>query len=226
MNKEYHKKTFEKIPVEKQDRIIKAAITEFARNGYNGANINVIAENADISVGSLYKYFSSKENLFLSLLNRGYKLLESVISEADFTGNDTFAKIENLLRAAHKYAVLYPEWNHIYLDLATEGLSHLSKKLSKTMETISAKFYRSIIASAKKEGIIPKNVNERMASFCLDNLILMMQYSYTSRYFMERMKIFLGEKDAANPNLIIGGVMKFIRGGLTANGENGTKRRR
>lgn len=127
MNKEYHKKTFEKIPVEKQDRIIKAAITEFARNGYNGANINVIAENTDISVGSLYKYFSSKENLFLSLLNRGYKLLESVISEADFTGNDTFTKIENLLRAAHKYAVLYPEWNHIYLDLATEGLSHFRR---------------------------------------------------------------------------------------------------
>lgn len=43
---------------------------------------------------------------------------------------------------------------------------------------------------------------------------------------MERMKIFLGEKDAANPNHIIGGMMKFIRGGLTSNGEDGTRRRR
>jgi len=215
MNKEFHKKTFERIPLEKQDRIIQAAIKEFARNGFNGANINTIADNADISVGSLYKYFSSKEDLFLSLLNRGYKLLAAVISEVDFTGSDTFSKIENLLRAAHKYAMLYPELNQIYLDLATEGLSHLSKRLSRTMETITAKFYRSIINSAKKDGLLPEDLDERIASFCLDNLILMVQYSYTSKYFMERMKIFLGDKHSRDPELIINGVMGFIRGGLS-----------
>ncbi|MBN1532822.1 MAG: TetR/AcrR family transcriptional regulator [Spirochaetes bacterium] len=215
MEKSYHKKTFENIPEEKRERIFQAAITEFASNGFNGANINTIADNAGISIGSLYKYFSSKDDLFLSIINRGYKLLDGVISEADLSGGDMFDKIEKLLRAAQKYAMLYPEINQIYLDLATEGLSHLSKRLSKTVETISVKFYRTIIAGAKKEGVVPRDLDDRIASFCLDNILMMVQYSYTSKYFMERMRIFLGDRYIRDPELIVRGVMQFIRGGFS-----------
>ncbi len=215
MYKSYHKKTFDNISPEKRERIFKSAVTEFARNGFNGANINTIADNAEISVGSLYKYFSSKDDLFLTLIGRGYALLSDVIAEADLSGSDIFSKIECLLRAAQKYSMLYPEFNQIYLDLATEGLSHLSKRLSRTMETISAKFYRSIIAQAKKDGLVPRGLDDRILSFCLDNLLIMVQYSYTSKYFMERMRIFLGDRYVKNPELVIMGVMEFIRGGFS-----------
>lgn len=224
MNKKYHKKTFDNIPEEKRDRILQAAITEFAKNGFNGANINTIAENADISVGSVYKYFSSKDDLFLSVVNRGYGLLEEVFSTTALSTGDFFDTIEELLRAAQKYAIEYPELNQIYLDLATEGLSHLSKRLSRTVESISAEFYLSIIAKAKKDGIIPPDLDDQIASFCLDNLLLMVQYSYTSKYFMERMKIFLGDKKAKDKERIIQGIMQFIRGGFSRGSLNRGKK--
>ncbi len=48
-------------------------------NGFSAANINVMAKNAGISIGSMYNYFESKENLFLAVVDYGYKVLNSHI---------------------------------------------------------------------------------------------------------------------------------------------------
>ncbi len=213
-DEKYHKETFEKIPNVKQERILEAAISEFAKNGFNAANINTIAKRADISIGSLYNYFSSKEDLFLTIINYGYKVLENAISSIDLRGGDIFDKIERLFSAAQEYARKYPQLNQIYLDMSTEGLSHLSKRLSGKLETITASFYRGLINSAKEQGLVASDIDEHIASFCIDNLIMFIQYSYTSKYFIERMKIFVGEHNIDSDEDIIKGIMRFIRRAL------------
>ena len=55
----YTSQRFDRLDESKQQRVLQAAISEFAARGYEAANINKIAEVADISVGSLYKYFAS-----------------------------------------------------------------------------------------------------------------------------------------------------------------------
>lgn len=48
--------------------IIQVAAREFARLGFDQANINTIAELAGIGKGTIYLYFENKRNLFLSML--------------------------------------------------------------------------------------------------------------------------------------------------------------
>jgi AcrR family transcriptional regulator len=48
---------------EKLDRILKAAATVFAREGYDRASIRLVAEEAEVSVPGLYYYVRSKEEL-------------------------------------------------------------------------------------------------------------------------------------------------------------------
>ena len=43
----------------------------------------------------------------------------------------------------------------------------------------------------------------------------MLQYSYTSDYFKERMKIFLGPEALDDDEKMVHGVVGFIRGALT-----------
>jgi len=62
---------FLRIPEEKQLRVLQAAIDEFAEYGYEHTNTNRIAKAADISVGSLFKYFDSKEDLFITTVKHG-----------------------------------------------------------------------------------------------------------------------------------------------------------
>ena len=48
--------------------IMRVAAGEFARLGFDQANINVIAEQSGIGKGTIYLYFESKRDLFLSML--------------------------------------------------------------------------------------------------------------------------------------------------------------
>jgi len=213
--KKPYKETFEKISEDKRENIRTVAAAEFARYGFKAANINVIAKKAGISIGSMYNYFNSKEDLFLTIIDYGYQVLEGVLSEIDLEKGDIFDKIERLLRAAQKFSKKYPELNQIYLDITSEGLSHLSVMLSRKMETISARFYRALISESKKTGEVDPKIEEYVTSFCLDNLILLLQYSYTTDYFRERMKIFAGEDALDNDEKIVHGMMYFIRKALS-----------
>jgi AcrR family transcriptional regulator len=51
----------------KRDQIIEAAAQVFAQKGYSGAVVADIAVQADIGKGTVYEYFSSKEDLFFAV---------------------------------------------------------------------------------------------------------------------------------------------------------------
>src|SRR5664279_5677415 len=49
-------------------RIQEAARTVFSERGYGGASIELIARAAQLSVGAIYLYFRSQEDLYVSLI--------------------------------------------------------------------------------------------------------------------------------------------------------------
>ena len=53
--------------VDKRERILSTAITLFNEHGFHGASIQMVASRAGIAAGSLYRYFSGKEDLIRSL---------------------------------------------------------------------------------------------------------------------------------------------------------------
>ena len=59
-----------------------------------------------------------------------------------------------------------------------------------------------------------QDLDERITSFCIDNLLVMLQFSCTSDYYKERLKIFAGDDALEDDEKIINGIMRFIRGAL------------
>jgi len=55
--------------------ILDAALKMFSRYGYEACDVDQIAAYAGIGKGTIYRHFPSKENLFISLIDRGYALL-------------------------------------------------------------------------------------------------------------------------------------------------------
>ncbi|UCD41651.1 MAG: TetR/AcrR family transcriptional regulator [Chloroflexota bacterium] len=53
---------------ETRSLLLQAATEEFAREGYQGANINRISRNAGFAKGTVYNYFDSKRALMLDLI--------------------------------------------------------------------------------------------------------------------------------------------------------------
>jgi AcrR family transcriptional regulator len=77
--------------------ILQAAARVFARSGYPRATTNRIAEEAGISVGSLYQYFPSKDAIAVELLRRYRETLVTLVHGhlADVEG----ATLEGVVRA-------------------------------------------------------------------------------------------------------------------------------
>ena len=55
---------------ETQERILSAAETAFASQGYDGTSVSAICEAAGVSKGAFYHHFDSKQAVFLQLLDR------------------------------------------------------------------------------------------------------------------------------------------------------------
>jgi AcrR family transcriptional regulator len=210
----FYKSTFEKISEGRRKKILNVAISEFASNGFNATNVNVIAKKAGISIGSMYSYFASKEDLFLTIVDKCFCLLENALKEINIEDADIFDIFERMLTAARDYAINYPEMNQIYLDATTQGLSSLSSRVSRQMESITVKLYCDVIRRAKQKGSIKSEIDEHVVSFCLDNLIIMFQFSFTSDYYKKRMKIFLGENALDDEERIIEGIIDFVKRSL------------
>lgn len=211
---EYHKTTFTRIPADKQQRILDAAIQEFAGKGYNAASINIIARNAGISIGSMYSYFASKEDLFMSVMDSGHNLLEQALKEVVDMPGDLYDRMDKMIEVSQRYAIENHQLNQIYIEISTEGLSHLARRISLKMESLTAAIYHRLIDEAKTAGLVAKNLDSRALSFFLDNLVMMVQFSYSSDYYRERLKVYAGENSYNDPASLRAELMKFIRNGL------------
>ena len=80
----------------RQDGILSSALDVFKANGLDGATMDSIAEKAGFGKATLYYYFSSKEEVFLGIMEEGWKsLLASleVIIQEEQSPRKTFIKI-------------------------------------------------------------------------------------------------------------------------------------
>ncbi len=70
---------------ETRDRILTAATRIFSRHGYSAGTTNRIAEEAGVSVGSLYQYFPNKDAILVALVRRhateGFATIVDVLAD-------------------------------------------------------------------------------------------------------------------------------------------------
>lgn len=66
-------------PVRGRDDILAAVAKVFARRGYHGTDMDLVAEAIRSSKGTVYNYFRSKEELFLAAVDLGLRRLRAAV---------------------------------------------------------------------------------------------------------------------------------------------------
>lgn len=191
----FYKDTFTKTSADRRKKLWDVAIDEFSAKGYSATNINDIARKAGVSIGAMYSYFASKEDLFLTIVDQGYLLLESILNDLAENSEDIFEFCRRTLIASREYALMYPKLNQIYLDLTTQSLASMSVRLSSKMEAVTTRQYSRFFTQAKEDGLIRQDLDEKTMAFLLDSICVMYQFSFSSNYYKERMKLFLGDEE-------------------------------
>jgi AcrR family transcriptional regulator len=88
--------------------IVRHAIDEFARRGYAGADLDVIAAHAGCSKGTLYNYFKSKGDLFAASVDHVLFGMKEAVGTLD-EGEDPIDQLENLVRGFLRHFAKHPQ---------------------------------------------------------------------------------------------------------------------
>ncbi len=216
MNKKRYKEAFERASDERKKQVLEIATAEFSSKGYENANINVIAKKAGISVGLLYKYFATKEDLFITCLQRGMAILDNVLNEILISDDKLLVKAEKLIRATCSLSKKNENYIKLYNEITNEKGSELVKKLAQEIEKTTSKIYITAIAQALAKGDVRQDLNPRYFAFFLDNLLTTLQFSYTCDYYKERLQIYTGvDIDSVDDEEVVTQLLKFIESAFT-----------
>ena len=210
----FHKPTFENIPEEKRIKILTVAVDEFATKGFENANINMIAKKAEVSVGSLYKYFDTKFDLFLTSVNYGVGCLEAILAPVIASEEDIMLKLEKIVRAAINFSKKTSVMIKLYNEFTTESNYELGKQISEKLEKITAEAYKQAIIQGQIAGEIRTDIDPGMAAFMVDNLLMSVQFSYACDYYKERYMIYAGTDIFEKEEFAIENILRFVKAAL------------
>lgn len=211
-----HKEAFERISDERKDRILEVGIEEFSSKGYSNANINVIAKNAGISVGLMYKYFATKEDLFITCISRGMQILDETLGEIMVSKDKLLIKAEKLIRATCELSRKNKNYIKLYNEITAEKDGERAVMLAREIESKTSAIYITAIAQAFASGDVRQDLDPRLFAFFLDNLLTTLQFSFTCEYYRERLRIYTGiNTDELNDDEIVKQLLKFVESAFT-----------
>ncbi|MGX6445990.1 TetR/AcrR family transcriptional regulator [Neobacillus sp. K501] len=143
---------------EKQDRIINAALKEFAQKGYDNASTNEIVKEAEISKGLLFHYFQNKKQLYFFLFDYCYELIaEEFYKKADLSEPDFFNRIRQAVTIKTELLAKYPDIfkfvQESFLEESAELKVEFEKRRQELTKINTEKVYEGIDLSRFREDV-------------------------------------------------------------------------
>jgi TetR/AcrR family transcriptional regulator len=196
------KETFYNLSEKKKNKILDAAIQEFSTHRFSEASINQIVKTAEISRGSFYQYFDTKEDLYLYVLTEiGKKKMEvathtrELRPEADFFETYIYM-MENILAWAKENPVYYQIGMLMDID-DSEFITNLKAKFPEGLKPL-----RDSIEFDKQRGLIKKDVDTEL----LLDLVYTVQTSFIKEYYSTGSDKGFIKKAREVLNIIKGGI--------------------
>ncbi len=81
---------------DKRYRIMKGAAKIFAEKGFHRAKMEEIAQEADVGKGTVYEYFSSKQQLFIEMFKQGKDYYLDALNRAVENEPVFYSKLKNI----------------------------------------------------------------------------------------------------------------------------------
>ena len=123
-------------------RILERATAEFARAGLSGARVERIAAEAGANVGMLYYYFSSKDELFVAVLERAYATIREAEKALELDRGEPEEAMRRLVHFTWSYYFSHPE----FITLLNSENLHQGRHLenSESVSELHAPFLQMI----------------------------------------------------------------------------------
>ena len=190
--------TFTKLPFDKKERILDAAIDEFSRYGYEKASINRMVGRLGIAKGSIFQYFGSKKNLYFHIFEYAVRLVKRSLKgvKAETEGEDFFVRLAKSLQAGIYFIRHHPRVYKIYLKMLFQEDFPFRTDLLKTIRLFSTDYLRPIIEEGVAEGQLREDLDPELAAFFLDAVLDRFLQAYCVAYMDSGLGLFQADEKA------------------------------
>lgn len=128
---------FNKLDQGKQERIIRAALQEFAEKGYKHASTNAIVKKAGIGKGMLFYYFNSKQDLYYFLVEYSIDTIRTgFIDKIDTSIPDVIERLAHIAYLKWNFFLENPELSMFITSLVLKDNVPLPEPLQKKYDEL------------------------------------------------------------------------------------------
>ncbi|MBN2210752.1 MAG: helix-turn-helix transcriptional regulator [Sedimentisphaerales bacterium] len=97
-----------------REEILDVAEAVFAEKGYSGATVEDIARQSEFSVGTLYGFFDSKEQLYISLVSERFEQLAAELHKAMDQTDNLVEKVRIYIAKRAELTLKYAKFAKLY----------------------------------------------------------------------------------------------------------------
>ena len=159
----------------RRNDIIDAAERVFFAKNVDNVTVDDVAEEAELSKGTIYLYFKNKEDLYRAIILRGMALFQSMMSEAADRCQTGIEKLYSIAIALYEFYKNYPQhFEALFyhgltkLDLGSE--SHLNEDLMKKSDEM-LQFAVDCLKTGIEDGSIRPDINPYLTALSLQGLL-------------------------------------------------------
>ena len=149
----------------KKNNIIKVAAKLFSDKSFHDVTMDEIAEQVGVAKGTLYLYFSSKENLYLEILEHTFDSIESLLETEVAKSDSAPEKLKKVL----SIIINFYRKNIDVLKILSRDETHLIREhheLTERWRQRRINLYEKIIQKGITEGSF-KTTNTELAALIL-----------------------------------------------------------
>lgn len=153
----------EPLPGPKRDAILRAAIDVFAERGYFNAQVADVARAAGVAAGTVYLYFRSKDDLLISIFERGMRV---ALAE----GREHVANVADPLERLRQFARLHlRRLGHdrnlaVVFQVELRQSTKFMERFSSTLLRDYLGLIRDAVADGQKQGLFRADVRPTVAA--------------------------------------------------------------
>jgi TetR/AcrR family transcriptional regulator len=162
--------TFRGLPPDKQERVLDAALSEFADRGYQAASLNRLVAQAGIAKGSLYQYFPNKEGIFRHIFHYALGLVRRTLTtvKEETLEESFFTRLEQSLLAGVRFLREHPRVFSLYLKIQFDRNVPFREELLAAVRRHATEYFDSLVRRARLRGELRIGMSQDAALFLLD----------------------------------------------------------
>lgn len=186
---------FQNLKPEKQEKVLKAALNEFASKGYRGASMNSVVKDAQISKGSLFQYFRTKRGLFDGVVEMAVNQVKDYLKEVRerSTTLEYPQRLEELLRAGFAFIDRHPLLARIYFHLLHSGEAPFGAERVSRLHRLSNEFLAQLIREAAERGELRDDLDVERAAFLVNALLETLLRAYYTEHLASGLGLYKGK---------------------------------